>query len=91
MNKKGHVPIRTCIGCREKRKKEEMIWFKQSSNGRVAINKEKNLKGRGFYLCPDLICLKKAQKRNKVGAALVIGGVVESHVTNIFHWIKGLA
>ena len=40
MSKKGHVPIRTCIGCRKKRKKEEMIWLTQSPEGVVKSERE---------------------------------------------------
>jgi predicted RNA-binding protein YlxR (DUF448 family) len=65
MSRKGHVPVRTCIGCREKRKKEEMIWFAQSPAGVVVVNGKKPHQGRGFYLCPDLRCLKIAKKRRK--------------------------
>ena len=65
MSKKGDVPIRTCIGCREKRKKEEMIWFAQSVEGVVRVNEKKPHHGRGFYLCPELGCFNRAKKRNR--------------------------
>jgi predicted RNA-binding protein YlxR (DUF448 family) len=65
MGKKGHVPIRMCIGCLKKRKKEEMLWYIQSIDGVVLANKKKRINGRGFYLCPDLICFKMAQKRER--------------------------
>ena len=62
MSKKGHVPIRMCIGCRRKRKKEEMLRFIQTIDRVVFVNEKKRINGRGFYLCPDLICFKMAQK-----------------------------
>jgi hypothetical protein len=65
MSKKGDVPIRTCIGCREKRKKEELIWFAQSVEGVVRVNEKKPHQGRGFYLCPDLGCFNRSKKRNR--------------------------
>lgn len=65
MSKKGHVPVRTCIGCRRKRKKEEMIRFIQSPEGAMFIDEKKNLNGRGFYLCRDLMCLKMAKKKKR--------------------------
>ncbi len=65
MSKKGHVPIRMCIGCRRKRKKEEMIWLTQSPEGVVGVSQKEPHRGRGFYLCPNLLCLDKAKKRNK--------------------------
>ncbi len=65
MSKRGHVPIRTCIGCREKRKREEMIWVAQTPEGVRMVNGKKPHQGRGFYVCPDLRCLNMAKKRNK--------------------------
>jgi predicted RNA-binding protein YlxR (DUF448 family) len=67
----GHLPVRTCIGCRKKRKKEEMIWFKESIDGVKPVGGKKNLEGRGFYLCPDPICFKKARKRKKMEGSFV--------------------
>jgi predicted RNA-binding protein YlxR (DUF448 family) len=65
MRKRGHIPIRTCIGCRRKRKKEEMIWLTQSPEGVVRVNQKKSHQGRGFYLCQDPECLALAKKRNR--------------------------
>jgi predicted RNA-binding protein YlxR (DUF448 family) len=65
MSEKGRVPVRTCIGCREKKKKEEMIWLAQSPGGVVVVNRKRPHQGRGFYLCPDLRCLNMAKKKRK--------------------------
>jgi len=65
MRKEGHVPIRTCMGCRRKRKKEEMIRFIQSPEGVIKVNGKKTPPGRGFYLCPDLDCLVMAKKKSR--------------------------
>jgi hypothetical protein len=91
MSKKGHIPIRMCIGCRKKRKKEEMVRFTQNSDGVVFINEEKDLNGRGFYLCPDLACLKMAQKKNRLGRILGIHGSLVSFDTKLPQFMKGSA
>lgn len=65
MRQKGRGPIRTCIGCREKKEKEEMIWFAHSRDGVVRVNAKKPHQGRGFYLCPDLQCVAMATRRKK--------------------------
>ncbi len=65
MSKKGHVPVRTCIGCRVKKKKEEMIWLSEGPAGVLVVNGKKPHEGRGFYLCPDLRCLNMARKKGK--------------------------
>ncbi len=65
MTEKRHVPLRTCIGCRKKREKEEMIWLVQSGEGVIRVDRRKPHRGRGFYLCPNLQCLKMAKGRKK--------------------------
>ena len=62
------------MGCKNRKKKEEMIRFIRDSGGRLIIDKMKNLKGRGFYLCPDIRCLKKAQKNKNMVWAIGIDG-----------------
>ncbi len=66
MSKRGHVPVRICIGCRNRRKKEEMIRLVETADGLVRAN-EKNGSARGFYLCRDSECLRKAKKRHRMG------------------------
>jgi predicted RNA-binding protein YlxR (DUF448 family) len=71
MSKKEYVPIRMCIGCRRKRKKEEMLRFIKGKDGVMFINEKKRINGRGFYLCPDIICFKMAQKKERWVGSLV--------------------
>lgn len=68
MSKKGYVPIRMCIGCRKKKKKEELIRFIKDGNGLILSNGIKEVNGRGFYLCPDRFCFQKAQKYKWIGS-----------------------
>ncbi len=65
MSQKEHIPVRTCIGCRAKKKKEELIWLAESPAGVVVVNGKKSHQGRGFYLCPDLRCVNMAKKKKK--------------------------
>lgn len=62
MSKKGHIPIRMCIGCRKRMKKDEMARWICGPEG-MMVRGGRHLQGRGFYLCPNLACLKRAQKR----------------------------
>jgi predicted RNA-binding protein YlxR (DUF448 family) len=57
--KRGHVPLRTCVACRKKRPKVEMMRF--SAGGVGSVNRDGE--GRGMYLCPDISCLEKAVSR----------------------------
>jgi uncharacterized protein len=63
-----------CIGCRERKKKEEMIRFTRGAEGVLLLNEGKPSGGRGLYLCPNLRCLKLAQKKNRMGQVLGIHG-----------------
>jgi predicted RNA-binding protein YlxR (DUF448 family) len=74
MSKKGHVPMRMCVGCRKSRKKKEMVRFKQGEGGILFMDEKKKLNGRGFYLCPDMTCLRLAQKKIQMGRVHRIGG-----------------
>jgi predicted RNA-binding protein YlxR (DUF448 family) len=62
-------PIRMCVGCRERRIKSKFLRVskvaedkKNKKNCSVFIDKTGKSIGRGFYICKDLICLKKLQK-----------------------------
>jgi hypothetical protein len=65
MSKEAHVPIRTCVGCRQRKKKEEMIWMIQRPERVTVVDPKKPHQGRGLYLCPDDECLTMAKKRNR--------------------------
>jgi predicted RNA-binding protein YlxR (DUF448 family) len=70
MSKNGHIPIRMCIGCRRRKKKEEMLRFIHTVDGVVLVKEKSQTNGRGFYLCPDMTCLRIAQKKMRGGMAL---------------------
>ncbi|RQW01571.1 YlxR family protein [candidate division KSB1 bacterium] len=55
----SHIPLRTCIACRRKKSKFEMIRFVQK-DGNVVLDAEQRYRGRGAYTCADYNCLKLA-------------------------------
>jgi predicted RNA-binding protein YlxR (DUF448 family) len=59
-----------CIGCRSKKKKEEMVRFVRSMDGVVSVDEKKRMNGRGFYLCPAPLCFKMARKKERWGRSL---------------------
>jgi hypothetical protein len=65
MSKKGHVPIRTCIGCRKRKRKEEMIRLIVGPKGVFQVTKRIPHQGRGIYLCADLGCFHMAKKKHQ--------------------------
>jgi predicted RNA-binding protein YlxR (DUF448 family) len=71
-------PLRTCVGCRAVKAKEELIRFYVSPGGSLGIDLT-GRGGRGAYLCPKRRCLTLALKRkgfqHTLGADLKIAGV----------------
>ncbi|MEA3357218.1 MAG: YlxR family protein [Patescibacteria group bacterium] len=60
--KKKHVPIRTCIACRCKKPKKEMIRWVLKGGREPVIDLEGKGTGRGANLCSSLACFDKAVK-----------------------------
>lgn len=58
------IPERKCIGCSEKKAKNELIRIVRLPDGAgVEIDRTGKKSGRGAYICPSGACLKKARKR----------------------------
>jgi len=53
--KKGHIPERTCIICRKKLPKKELLRFCVKDN-QIVLDKTQKGGGRGAYFCSE--CLK---------------------------------
>ncbi len=58
-----HVPVRTCVSCRSKKAKEELIRLVINKDNRVVIDKLKRENGRGIYLCDDASCMERFFKK----------------------------
>lgn len=58
----GHTPIRTCVVCRRRRPKRELVRIVASPQG-VALDERAQLPGRGAYVCPDPACVQGAARR----------------------------
>lgn len=54
MNKRRrHIPLRSCIACRTKTTKRELLRIVAKPNGGIAFDAGRKLAGRGAYLCPN--------------------------------------
>lgn len=60
------IPLRICIGCREKKPKKELIRVVRTPQGEVVLDPTGKKPGRGAYLCPRADCLKKAIKGRRL-------------------------
>ena len=54
--RKKHIPIRTCIVCREKRDKRQLVRIVRSSTDGVLVDPSGKRNGRGAYLCDKEEC-----------------------------------
>ena len=61
------MPERKCVGCNEKKPKNELIRIVRCADtGSIEIDRTGKKNGRGAYICPNAACLKKAKKRLSV-------------------------
>ncbi|MBM4446077.1 MAG: YlxR family protein [Chloroflexi bacterium] len=63
------MPERSCVACREKRGKKELIRL-ICSGGSVKIDNKGKEVGRGAYLCPIRECWEIGLKSNRLEYAL---------------------
>ena len=66
------IPMRQCMGCRERKAKRELIRVVRGTDGTVSLDFGGKLNGRGAYLCPDPNCLKKAEKAKSLERSLEV-------------------
>lgn len=73
MSAKQHVqPQRTCIACRAKLDKKQLIRIVKSPSGSIIVDMTDKMKmpGRGAYICATESCFKKTFKSNIYSRAL---------------------
>ena len=64
-----HIPVRTCLGCCQKKEKFSLIRFVFNKEHNFIIDPSQTGHGRGNYICSDLDCLielKKSKKLKKI-------------------------
>ncbi len=69
-------PVRTCLGCRQRASKAELIRL-VASNGAVVVDESHILPGRGAYLHRDGQCVSTAVRRRLLPRALRTEGPLE--------------
>lgn len=65
-----HVPLRTCVACRESRAKRDLVRVIRTDEKRITIDLTGKQKGRGAYLCRQQSCWEKAIQRKALQRAL---------------------
>lgn len=67
-----HVPIRTCIGCRQAAAKRELVRIVRTPAGEVRVDPTGRAPGRGAYIHADRACWEKALKGATMNRTLKI-------------------
>lgn len=49
----GRIPIRTCVICREKRQRFDLLRIVKTPEGQIRFDKTGRMNGRGAYVCSD--------------------------------------
>ncbi len=49
--KPRHIPMRTCVVCRDKKPKQELLRIVRTPEGEVRVDSGGRLSGRGGYVC----------------------------------------
>lgn len=64
-----HVPIRTCVVCREKAGKRQLTRVVRTADG-LQVDPTGKLNGRGAYLCDQSRCWQTAAQTDVLAKAL---------------------
>jgi len=70
VSKGKHIPLRTCIGCGEKKPKRELLRIVRTEDNSISYDPTGKASGRGTYICPKKECLELAIKKKAFSYAL---------------------
>ena len=82
------IPQRTCIGCNEKKDKNEFIRIVKDNQNNISIDRTGKANGRGAYICDNINCLEKAIKSKKIEKSFKMQ-IDESVYENLRNVISG--
>lgn len=82
-------PLRTCLGCRERRPQGELLRLRRGDDGVELDSPHSRGHGRGAYVCAKMECWAVARRRGAVSRALKVPvpesvqGVLEARVVDM--------
>ncbi len=65
-----NIPLRKCLGCDEMLGKKGMLRVVKTKDGDISIDETGKKNGRGAYICRDMECFLKAQKKHSLERSL---------------------
>ena len=66
------IPLRTCMGCNEKKPKKELVRIVKNKDGEIFIDRTGKADGRGAYICDQIECLEKIIKSKRLEKVLEV-------------------
>ena len=66
------IPLRTCMGCNEKKPKKELVRIVKNKDGEIFIDRTGKTDGRGAYICDSIECLEKIIKSKRLEKVLEV-------------------
>ena len=66
------IPQRSCIVCRTKKDKNELIRIVRNQTNEIIIDESGKKPGKGAYICDSIECLEKGIKGNALKRALEV-------------------
>lgn len=66
------IPQRSCIVCRTKKDKNELIRIVRNQTNEIIIDESGKKPGKGAYICDSIECLEKGIKSNALKRALEV-------------------
>lgn len=64
--KQKHIPLRSCISCKETKPKRELLRIVRTPDGHVVMDATSKKSGRGAYLCAKRSCWENALKKKRI-------------------------
>ena len=82
-----HVPERTCIGCRQKAPRSQLLRLVLTSDTVLEVDARAARPGRGAWIHPDPGCLSLAERRRAFGRALRTSAPLDA--APVRRWLHG--
>ena len=80
--KPRHIPIRTCVACRETSEKRQLLRVVRQEDA-TRYDAKGKLPGRGAYVCARPECIALARKQKKLERSLKTSGLTEELFTEL--------
>ena len=77
----SHVPTRTCLGCRRRRPKGDMVRLVRRPDGHVDADRAAH--GRGAYVCAEIECVERALKPGRLAHAFRKPSEARNNLTDL--------